>query len=215
MSVDNDNREPIEVLYNIEDKVSQLDTDNTSLPDEPRFVPSKEHGAYEALSILKDGGKFTSTQLDETVSKQKVSRILSDLWKSYLVDRSESNTRTGGQYIYQINDLGNRALEIVEEHGKEPEQSQLTKEKEPWEDLDISRSMYYAMQAIDEQSDTPRAKDIDKRFLELSGLDEHTSVGPTVGPYLSKLAKNTEYVDRTPVQPYRYWVTEKGKEILE
>lgn len=217
MSKTEDGREPIDVLYNIEDKVSELAPYSGSLPDKPRFVPSKEDTAYDVLECLKDGDELTSSEIAERVQND-VTRSLSTLWKSYEVDRVESDTITNGLYIYQINKLGERAFELAQEKeaikDAKRKQAQLTQQKDPWQDADVGRSAYFAIQAIDEISGSPRSTDIDDKFLELSGLEEHNTKGPTVGPYLSQLIKQTEYIDRTPNIPYRYWVTEQGKELL-
>jgi len=216
MSKTDGGREPIDVLYSIEDKLSQLATPNGSIPDEPRFVPSKEETAYDVLGCLKEQGELTSSEIRDLTGRNDVTRPLSNLWKRYQVDREKNDTSANGLYIYRINELGERAFELAEEMGggSEPEQSKLTGETDPWEDADVTRSCYFAIKAISESSGSPRTTDINDRFLELTGLDEHNSKGPTIGPYLSRLIKETDYIDRTPNIPYRYWVTEQGEELL-
>lgn len=215
MSETDSGREPIDVLYSIEDKVSQLATPNGSMPDEPRFVPSKEDTAYAVLKCLKEQDELTSSEVKERVGSD-VTRPLWDLWTCYQVDRAETNGNTHATYIYEINELGERAFELAQEQSVAAAtgQSKLTKEKEPWESADLSRSFYFAVKTIYEASGSPRSADINQRFLELTGLAEHNSKGPTVGPYLSQLIKETDYIDRTPNRPYRYWVTESGRKVI-
>jgi hypothetical protein len=204
MSKTEDGREPIDVLYNIEDKVSQLATTNRSLPDEPRFVPSKGTRAYECLQYLEQEGPAKAATLTEEF-EWKTNPTLSNLYNSFLVDRDREGERAA--YIYQINNLGEGVLDDEQEELVQPT-------KDPWDVAEITESEYYALLAVREAPGTPTEKDANGIFLNKSGLEETESDRARVGSHLSRLY-DSGHLDRTPNKPYRYWLTDKAKDILE
>jgi hypothetical protein len=69
------------------------------------------------------------------------------------------------------------------------------------------------MLAVRKAPGTPTEKDANGIFLDKAGLGETESDRPRIGSHLSRLY-DSDYLDRTPNRPFRYWVTEEGQELL-
>jgi len=92
--------------------------------------------------------------------------------------------------------------------GKEVQES-------PWESLPVNMSQYNALKTVDEASGTPKSGDLNEDYAEKMGTDPRDKEnGFKISPRLSELY-GEGYVDRTPNHPFRYWVTDKGKELLD
>jgi len=202
----NDDREPIDVLYSIEQEVSNLSNERCLEDLEPRLNPDPGELTYKVLHYIKENGPITSTELGNQLDCLQ-SRILSRLYQTFLVDREPVGNQ---EFSYSITPVGEKALETeqVELINNGPQ----TVSTEPWVSTDLNRGEYYAIKLVNEHEDAPTPPEIEDRFQEY-GYESNTD-SLAVSARLSEL-KNTPYVDRTPHEPYRYWVTEEGKELLE
>jgi hypothetical protein len=88
-------------------------------------------------------------------------------------------------------------------------------EEPPWEGLPVTMGQYTALKTVFEASGTPKYKTLNEGYAEKLDTDPRDKDnGPKISPRLSELY-GEGYVDRTPNQPFRYWVTDKGKELLD
>jgi hypothetical protein len=208
---EDDDREPIEVLYDIEAAVNGEtgQSDRGDLPKEPRKVPRRGSALQRVLHYLSRNGASSNDELSDNV-EGNVTRAASNGYFAYLLDRK----RPESTYLYEINEVGEEALRRSEEvsEARNPEVEQDTLAPDPWEKADIAKGNFIALRCVADAEDAPRSTDIDERFRDETDAPGDTN-GPAVSPYLTNLFDDG-LVDRTPTRPYRYWLTEDGKEIL-
>ena len=210
MNPEDDDREPIEVLYDIEEKVESTPGDRGPLAEvEPRMNVKTGTKRHALLQYISENGPVSLEDCRGTVD-DRVTGTLTDLWNGFLVDRFGVK----GEYTYKTTPIGERALS----DGQQPLSggSPSTRERgavDPWTKAGISKSEYHALRALRDTEGHPTTKEMDGLFREYSGAQEQTDTSYAVTPRMSTLYKSG-YVDRTPSRPYVYWLTDKGKEVL-
>lgn len=201
-----ESNEPREVLFDISSKVSEIHDrmDGDDLPSEPRSKPNCGSKRHRIIEVLDTTTPMSSGELCDEMGGEDVTGALRRLYDSYLVDRHHS----GNSYKYEINRLGEKVLEGIDD-----EQTEETL-VDPWDGTDLNRGEYIAVKLVDEYDGHPRGKDLEKSYLEKMDRSESNSTAYRVSARLTNVFQGG-YVDRTPTQPYRYWVTEEGKEVLD
>ena len=196
-----DNRDAREMLRSIEERLIEMQSGSELSNLEPRIKPKPREMTYDVLKYIYENGPVHSKEIIENTPGGK-SRILSRLYQGYLLDRQDQ----GQGYIYDVTELGERAFDC--------QQSQLNEEEshEPWVGTPVNRSQYIAMKVVNDYDGHPRTSDVEEEFLS-HGFESNTD-SIAISSRLSDL-KDTAYVERTPEDPYRYWVTEAGKELLD
>lgn len=197
------NKSPEEVLKEIygmvsdmHGMVSDMHNEDEGLPEEPRFNPSKGTLRYEALKTVAESGSITAAEVKEKLGDSGVTGALSRLYNGYCVDRTEKKP-----YEYEVTSLGKTVLDGFSH-----------KNSLDWSDVPVTESEYITLQSINEYDGHPLSSDLDP-YLNKHGFVTQSS-NSSAAPRLSKLFENG-FVDRTPTQPYRYWITEEGEELLE
>jgi len=213
MNPEDDDREPIDVLYDIEEKVKDCGTADPLGQLQPRLGIDPDSVRWDVLEYVKNNPRCTVEDCKEAAGSS-ASRTLTTLYYSYMINRSGSRRR----YVYTITSLGERVLS-----NPGGEQQNTTNqgvdavgktEPDPWEWYDDMRRVdYHALRALRDTDGHPTTKDMNDLYLEYS--DATPQEGTTaVSARMSDLYKS-EYVDRTPDRPYVYWLTDKGKDVLE
>jgi predicted transcriptional regulator len=210
MSSQTDDRDPIEVLYSIEEKVEEATNTDPIEKLSPRINPDKGTNRYKLLEYIRDNGWVEVSECKDLVG-ESTTRALTTLYYTYAVERRKNSDN---KFEYNITPVGEKILSKSQQTLSDvDEKGEKENEKRPWEAIGFPRLNYYALKCIYEANDAPRTSDINEEFLERSGATRSKPSGPTVSSYVSKLY-NDGYVDRTPSQPYRYWLTDDGKEVL-
>jgi len=201
-----DDREPIEVLYDIEKKIERVNDDPISAL-EPRIDPGPESNRYKLLEYISDNEPVSSGEC-ESIAGESTTRALTTLYYNFAVDREMKN----GSYEYTITPLGEKVLDGGQSTLSESDTG-TDQDSDPWDGTPATKTTYYAIKCVAEADDAPRSVDITDEFERQSGSTIQDSSTPAVSPYLTAAYKKG-LVDRTPSQPYRYWLTEKGKDVL-
>lgn len=211
LTPENDDRDPIDVLYDIERQIESAPNDNPLQELEIRNAPRPGTNKYEVLKQVANEGRVTAKDAKDVVG-DSANRTLSALYYTYLIDRERRN----GKYEYTLSDVGERYFESrqkdLESENNVVEDSNTT--KEPWEDSEATEGEYWALVCVDDSDDAPRSVDLDEQFREISGLGGNHDSSRSITPYLSTLYQKG-LVDRTPNRPYRYWLTEEGSRVLD
>jgi hypothetical protein len=200
---DTQDADPEGVLYELAERVERIES-LVQDQQEYRLDLSKGTSLRKAAEFVEENPGCTSSELGDDVHNS--TRILTRLYHSCYVDR-----RPTTPYEYFLNERGRVALN----RARSDEQSTLDdgyndgedESPNPWDNFDIGEAEYLALELINEYDGNPRSKDI---------VDDFTGAGfSSAGNSISQLATlNTKgYVERTP-KPYRYWLTDDGKEIL-
>jgi len=208
-----DNQNPEAVLSEIADRVKRIES-LVKNDQELRIDLESANNALTALEELNRRDTIQAKDLDHMCSSS--TRTLSKLYYAGYVNRR------GDPYRYQLTEKGRLALQDA--HGAEqselPEASEETSnpdpepepDPDPWEDTELNESEYVALRCVDDHDGHPRSKDINEDFCSHGYKLGQQSVA--VAARLSELYKKG-HVDRPADLPYRYWLTEKGKEALE
>jgi len=204
---------PKEMLKTIYDNIEGIknNAQEKTLPSQARFKPGKNSVAYNLLKTIDKNPGNTSGELEDktTEKNSNVTRSLTNMYNAYLIDRED----TSAGYIYRINRLGKGVLDEIDQQS-ELADTQEIETTNPWDDLDgIAENSWKTLNAVNDHEGHPRSKDLET-VLNSNGIKHSGSNIPAASPYLSKLFKSG-YVDRTPTQPYRYWLSEKGHDAVE
>jgi DNA-binding transcriptional ArsR family regulator len=196
-------------------RLSAIEEQLAEIKSRPRFYgprddckPTTQRGMV--LKMLYDsGGWLSSTEIEDAMGFD-VTRPLTRLFYQYLVNR-----RRDGRYEYTISPLG---VEVIEMHG---EQTQLSEDEsqenvensaDPWDNTELNRSQYHALKVVSQVEGHNSAEALAEAYAK-SGFAEYSNGIPAINARLSELFK-MGYVGRPPEQPYYYWVTDDGKQIL-
>jgi len=201
---------PIDILLEIADRVERIESLIEERQDfrldigtDTRFRSVAEH--------IQDHQPCTSGDLNGDIVNN-ATRALTSMYYAGYVNRNESPP-----YEYTLSETGKLALQ----QARADEQSELsdhegTEEQstDPWDATDLGRGKYIALRLVNEYDGHPLTGDIEEEYLD-HGY-ESASEGCAVGARLSQLySEDGEgYVDRPAEQPYRYWLTDKGRAVL-
>jgi predicted transcriptional regulator len=151
------------------------------------------------LRIVSEHQQITSSEVVKSSdSITDATRPLTRLWETHLVDREKEN----GKYVYRLTYLGRQKLDEIDA------QSTLDPSNlPPWECNDISEAQYKLLELIATVNDTPKVSDLEDAYQEMGYKKSGAQ------PQLTRLFE-AGYVERTPKQPHRYWLSESGRDIL-
>lgn len=204
MSTEKDAFELLEKTATLVEKVynEQQNTETSDLAEYevPRHKPEIESDQFLVLNALYENGWNTMSELNESIRKNNApaSRTMTRLYYSYLVDRNGHS----GAYTYSLSDIGKEYVENVRNH--DVVKSGHDEKLRPWDALDISNNLWYALKAVYVNSDNPTSSEANAYFESKSGK-KHGGTTPSISSYLSRL-KDKGLVGRTPKRPYRYWI---------
>jgi len=195
------------VLLDVADKVDRIESLIES-ETELRFDLSDSQYARQMLKYIKENPGAISRDIEEAIPNiTGQTRQLTKLWHAGYVNRIDDRP-----YNYFITPKGELALEsqqanqsALNEHTDESVPSEKTK---PWEEAEISKGQYHALELVNDYDGHPQSADIVDDWKELGYTPAKNSISQ-----LSVLYQDG-YVDRTP-KPHSYWVAEKGNELLE
>lgn len=161
----------------------------------------------DVLEHIAENGPSTSSDLDGIVSN--TTRALTTLYQGGYVNRNGQRP-----YRYRISEKGRRALakERAKEQASEnqTEIAEATTPSNPWDGTDLYPGQYRVLEAIDDYNGHPKSEHIKEYIEEEVEELQASSAHPTLFAVFDE-----GYVDRTPSRPYRYWLTEKGRRILD
>jgi DNA-binding HxlR family transcriptional regulator len=198
-------KEPGQLLKEVHGMVKDLHESSNPLSDlEPRVDVEPETHYYKVLRTLDGDEHLPSSEIEKRAGVgSATTRVLTTLYQSYMVDRVGEDQ----EYTYSLTALGQRALNGVESY----EQTTVKSHTKPWENTNLNKVQYHALKCVGGSEDHLTSSELNEMFLNF-GYTDH-SEGPAISPRLTYLFKHG-YVDRTPTRPYRYWLAEKGEELL-
>jgi DNA-binding transcriptional regulator GbsR (MarR family) len=209
-----------ELIRDTHDMVSALIDETVQVDATPRWDPGQNSETGKILTCLLDMPTPATVKEVSSYSSIKegtVSAQLSELWKVYLVDRDDKPP-----YHYTASELGQQLIDEWEQQttldgesnkSDTPEVEESEKLK-AWHKTDLTKRQYIALSCINEYDGRPKSKDIDDEFCERVKVTETPSSSYKVSRELTALFKGG-YVGRPPSQPYFYWVSDKGSDVLE
>jgi predicted transcriptional regulator len=204
-----------ELIRDTHDMVSALvDTDKL-----PRRRPDKDSKNGKILMCLH---QFRSPATTADVSQHTniphstVASEITKLWQAYLLDRTDETPKT-----YRLTVRGENLIKEWEKQStldthtlKSDSNTDQDPEPDPWDNTDLTRRRYQALNCVADFNGHPKSKDIDDKFCDVIGLEPERRNQYRITPYLTKLYRNG-YVERPPSKPYSYWPTDKGKDALD
>jgi len=211
----NDDREPIDVLYSIEKLLEGIDQKMAyELPDVRMNLTANR---VEVLRFIDEHGPVSADEIKQNISQGSVTARVRELYDKYAVDREQRD----GEYYYELSPIGERvandhSLDEFSTESDGVDEQEEPEEADPWEFTPLTKSRYLALKAVCETKGNPKAAEANDLYCEYINADtEHYPSGARrIAGELSELNK-TQYLNRAPNKPYRYWVTEEGKELLE
>jgi hypothetical protein len=209
--IDPEEQSPIEILIETAERVADIDERTLRDAKYPRTyrVEITEFRARRLMAI--DMGAQTSSEIKEAINNEKL-RGLTKLYDTFLINYTMHN----GERKYSLTPVGRQALadfrEQEELNLEDIADGEDTDEHTPWINTELSKGTYIALQLIDEFDGHPRTRDIDEDFIAHGFNSENDSI--VVAPRISQLYHDHGYVDRPAEEPYRYWLTESGKQAL-
>jgi len=195
LTPENDDRDPIDVLYDIEKKVNAAHDPIAEL--EPRAQAKPETQIGTTLADIAEKQPAKNADLEVDTADSNVTR----LYKMYLVDREKDD----GAYQYTVTPLGEK---ILNKH-----EYDWVGDDAPWKTTELNKGQYYALKALEELNDATNEQ-LDKKYCELMAAKRRKDRMPRVSPRMTELFE-MGLVNRTPGTPYRYWPTEEGLRVLD
>lgn len=178
----------------------------------PRLDVGPDTIRGKCLSILHKSKPLTSSEVADQIDVEAdVTKPLYELYISHLIERSQDMP-----YRYSLNRSG---VSVVNSWSDDYTQSELksalrgsVKDSEkPWKGTELTRSQYYALKSVVEMNGYNSASELDEKYMEYGfGSDVEK---PSISARLTEL-KSAGCVESTPAEPYLYWATEKGKDII-
>lgn len=213
-----EDEKPMQLLEETHSMLKDIYDSKTVVYDwlESRLPPNQDTAYAEVLQAVRDMGSATSTQIESDYDVENVSRTLTRLYQSYHLNR----TKKGSGFEYQLTPLGVSFLELIEEQQTlqmNPEDEKPQAKVHPWDNTDVNKGEYYALRAVQESEPHSTSGEINEHYLELSGYEESDNDSIKVAARLTELYGGDDeqgYVGRPPNQPYVYWLTDKGKAVL-
>jgi hypothetical protein len=208
MKPDDDDRDAIDVLYDIEDQLSQA-VGNGGLSDTNIRV-SADPGTkrHELLCYIHDHGPCSLSDVRH-IGGDATTRALRTLYDAFALNRKASD---GGEFEYWVSDMGEALIESEQQTLSDT--TEVEPAPDPWEEADITESEYRAVEVVKEASGAPQSSDVNDEFVSRSNVSKESGKGAAITPYLTNMYRDG-YIDRTPTRPYHYWVTDKGKDLLQ
>ena len=215
MNADEDTRTAYEVLYSIEQSVSELAENQQSdgLPDELRASFSRGDLKYKILKYVAENAPCTSSDVSEGIDGDPdVTRPLTLMYRSYVIDRKADDSEQHNEYVYSPNRLTEDAISEVESQ-LEVTECDTTDEDQtpprPWKEAGVLKRSFLVTLLVREHDGHPTSDDIGDGLQQFGY--ERSETGWSASPALSD-AFEDGLVQRTP-RPHKYWLTEKGKEV--
>lgn len=170
---------------------------------EGRIDLSKGRAKKDALLYIKENEPCGSAEVQENIQASDATSTLADLYHAHYVNRHGQ-----GPMEYTLSEIGRRELQL---NDSDAEQQQTMDDipRSPWETGDLNRGEYITLRLVSKHSGHPMAKDLKDDYAAEGYSDDATSVA-------ARLVKlyNSGYVDRPSEKPYRYWLTDKGRDEL-
>jgi len=200
------NAEAMELLEDIHEKVTGNGPEVPSTENGgPRWQPRPDQQPGRVLEILYENGQMTVSEISEGMDNMPaITRSMTDLYRAYLVERDEKPNNVPNKY--EINQNGEW---VVESWTKQAEIGELN----PWEQTELNRSQYIALELVAEYDGRPRSSEVNEDYLERTDANAHEN-GVAVGARLTELY-DMGHLGRPDYEPYIYWATESGRGILE
>ena len=215
MNADEDTRTAYEVLYSIEQNVSELAENQQSdeLPDELRASFSRGDLKYKILKYVAENAPCTSSDVSEGIEDDAdVTRPLTLMYRSYVIDRQADDSQRHNEYVYTPNRLTEDAIDEVESQlevtGCDTNGEDQTPPR-PWIEADVLKRSFLVALLVDEYDGHPTSEDLEDG-TQAFGYDG-SKTDSAASRALSNAFKDG-LVQRTP-RPHKYWLTEKGEEV--
>ena len=130
--------------------------------------------------------------------------------------KRENDEREPIEVLYEIEQKLNQVYD--EMYSDEEQTSEDKSNQMPWWRVyELNRSQAIALEAVYLTSGTPTAREANEEYIKGQGdsIDKETNTDgtPKISARLTELVE-TPYLKRTPNIPYRYWVTDEGREIM-
>jgi len=213
-----DDKDPKEILLDIHDRVKRLE-DELIADDAVRFDLDDNTKAHKVLQCVKNNPASTVKDVEEATGYNDASAQLTRWYRYRLLERDKK----GGVYRYFINQRGVKALEgdhdaCYDGHesdttkrspSEEPDEKSNTQPLQPWQDSPISRCKWIAIHLVEKYDGRPETTDLQDEYVQY-GFDSKKSLTSQV----TRLYKDG-YLVRTPWQPYKYDISEKGVGLLD
>jgi len=215
MNADEDTRTAYEVLYSIEQNVSELAENQQSdeLPDELRASFSRGDLKYKILKYVAENGPCTSSDIAEAFDNgTDVTRPLTIMYRSYVIDRQTDGLQGHTKYVYSPNRLTKDAIDEVESQLEVTEGDTIEGDQtppRPWKETDVLKRSFLVTLLVDEYDGHPTSEDLEDG-TQAFGYDG-SETDSAASRALSNAFKDG-LVQRTP-RPHKYWLTEKGEEV--
>jgi len=170
---------------------------------EGRIDLSNGNSKKEALLYIKENEPCGSTEVRENIQASRVTSMLTELYHAHYVNRCGQDPLQ-----YTLSEIGRRELQRID---SDTEQQQTVDDisLNPWETGDLNRGEYITLCLVSEHSGHPMAKDLKDDYAAEGYNNDATSVAARLVELY-----NSGYVDRPSEEPYRYWLTDKGRDEL-
>jgi len=195
-----DEKTPREMLEEIHDAVVDSSSYEPRSLQEKNWTPAPDD--KQGL-ILREVAKKQPVRSRDLADELDVTSPLTSLWRAEYVDRDLKPP-----YRYTLTDVGEELVGSWDEMNMV--NITLGNDRKPWDESVFTEREYLAIQVIIEADDSPTTTEVSEQYNELRGINPDSVTTP-LSSVLFDL-KEKGYVDRTGVEPYRYWVTEKGRD---
>jgi len=208
MKPEDDDRDAIDVLYDIDERLSEAIDDGELSNANIRVTAEPGTKRRELLCYIHEHGPCTLSDVRH-IGGDATTRALRTLYDSFALNRTASDD---GGFEYWVSDAGETLLKSDQQTLSDAAEDKPT--PDPWERADITESEYRAVKVVKEASGAPQASDVNDEFVSRSNVSKEAGKGAAITPYLTNMYREG-YIDRTPTRPFHYWVTDKGDNLLQ
>ena len=203
---DQDEADPRDVIDETLERVKNIESFVEQMAEFRVNIPAETH-ARQIVEYLDEHGKAESGDLQHLMSNP--TRSLTTLYHGGYINRDGQNP-----YEYSLSKKGMAALEQQrhKEGADKTTQSDFehTVTPDPWEDTELTKGQYHVTESVRECNGHPKSADVKEDVAQKDVGLAKMSVSAALSQAYGK-----GYLDRTPSEPFRYWLTETGEALFE
>jgi hypothetical protein len=203
------------LIREIHDMVSGvISNDDSGIGPMPRWKPDERSRAGEILRFVSDSDEPTSLSDANSqfpFSKRVVREQLTSMYRSYILDKVKDDP-----HEYVVSGVGESLVSEWDKQRRLPTEGESSSNTnpDPWDNTELNRSQYIALQCIADFGGHPKSSDINQHYCDRMGKESRGEPQYRISSRLTALYRK-DLVNRPPKTPYQYWLTERGKELIE